>query len=306
MESCLATRQRILIVDDERTNRMVLADLLSEDYDILLARDGEQALARLGDPQTPDLILLDVMMPGLDGYEVLRRLKEDGRTREIPVVFVTGLNDEEHEEKGLTLGATDYVSKPFHPAVVRARVRNHLDLAHRRKVLEESAYLDPLTRLANRRCFDHTVEGEWRRSLRRAQPVSLIFADVDFFKEYNDHYGHGAGDEALRIVGQALAGCVHRPHDLIARYGGEEFIVLLPETPSDAGRAIAETMRARVAAQGVTHRRSGVAPVLTISLGGYTVVPSLEGSPRQAVAVADAGLYQAKHQGRNRVVWTEG
>lgn len=159
-------RQRILVVDDEKTNRMVLANLLGDDYVVVLARDGAQALERASSAEPPDLILLDVVMPGIDGYEVLRQLKENNHSRDIPVVFVTGLNGDEDEEKGLNLGAVDYIAKPFRPAIVRARVRNHLNFVWQRKQLEESALVDGLTRIANRRRLDATLAEEWRRLTR--------------------------------------------------------------------------------------------------------------------------------------------
>lgn len=297
-------RQRILVVDDEKTNRLLLADLLSEDYEIVLARDGQQALDRASSSEPPDLILLDIVMPGIDGYEVLRRLKENNRTRDIPVVFVTGMSADEDEEKGLNLGAVDYIAKPFRPAIVRARVRNHLNFVWQRKQLEESALVDGLTRIANRRRLDVMLDEEWRRLARGERELSIAMVDIDYFKQFNDLYGHGAGDEVLTAVAAALASEVHRPTDLVARYGGEEFVVLLAETPAEPARAITETMRRRVEALRIPHARSLTASFLTISIGGYTSQPARDTTGANALAVADKALYAAKRQGRNRVIWT--
>lgn len=295
-------RQRILVVDDERINRSVLADLLSDDYQVLLAKSGAQALERVAQDNCIDLILLDVMMSDMDGYAVIRRLKDDARTMAIPVVFITALDSEGDEERGLNLGASDYIRKPFNPAIVRARVGNLLSFVRQRKLLETLAGRDGLTEIANRRRFDEALAREFRRKEREASCLSVAMIDVDYFKQYNDRYGHARGDWALKAIARALSFALNRPADLVARYGGEEFALILPDTDAKGGRAVAESVRTAVELLHIPHELSPVAPYVTISLGGCSVVQTPP-SAAQLMEIADARLYAAKQQGRNRVVW---
>ncbi|SEP79121.1 diguanylate cyclase (GGDEF) domain-containing protein [Ectothiorhodospira magna] len=295
----------ILIVDDQPANIHALANLLNGDYRILTATTAARALTLAGRDGGPDLILLDILMPDMDGYELCYRLKEDERTRHIPVIFVTALDHDAHEEKGFDLGAADYISKPFNPAIVRARVRNQVNLKRKTDLLERIALRDGLTEIPNRRQFDARLAEEWARLSRRpgSSPLSLLMIDVDHFKAYNDHYGHGAGDTALRRVAQALEGSLSRPADLVARYGGEEFVALLPETDLVGARHVGATMLAAVARLRIPHGHSTASPCLSISIGvathdGESPQPSVE-ALKQA---ADQALYRAKIQGRNRVV----
>ncbi len=299
----MTNRQHILIVDDEKFNRQILSELLLPDYEVFLAKDGEQAIARARAMPAPDLILLDVIMPGMDGYEVLRRLRADERTSAIPVIFITGMCEAENEAKGLDMGAVDYILKPFRSAVVRARVRNHMSYIWQRKQLEQDAFIDSLTGIHNRRRFDQTVDIEWRRANRHRKPLSLAMVDVDYFKQYNDTYGHGAGDEALRQIAKAMLKIINRSGELIARYGGEEFVVLLPEVGRDEAVQIAEQIRYSVETLGIIHEKSSVAPVVTISVGGVSMVPCTNGTVVDLLALADDQLYLAKRAGRNLVSW---
>jgi diguanylate cyclase (GGDEF)-like protein len=292
---------KLLIVDDEKQNRALLTELLKDDYQIILAKNGDQALARARE-HAPDLILLDVLMPGMDGYAVIRALKEDDRTRDIPVIFITALDADTDEERGLDLGAVDYVAKPFRPSILRARVRNHLQSVHQRRLLEKLAMLDSLTEIPNRRRFTQVYEQEWRRGLRNRQPLSLVMIDVDLFKAYNDAHGHAAGDLALYRVAQALEAAVRRPGDFVARYGGEEFVLLLPEADAAGARMLAEQARRGVEALHIPHVASPHG-WLTISLGGTTLVPDEIHAESDLFLRADASLYEAKRQGRNRVEW---
>lgn len=296
-------RQRILIVDDEKFNRQILSELLLPDYEVFLAKDGDQAIARAKAMPAPDLILLDVIMPGMDGYEVLRRLRADERTSNIPVMFVTGMCEAEDEAKGLDMGAVDYVSKPFRSAVVRARVRNHMNYIWQRKQLERDAFIDSLTGIHNRRSFDQTVDSEWKRAARHRKQLSLAMVDIDYFKQYNDTYGHGAGDEALRQIAKSMLKIINRSGELIARYGGEEFVVLLPEIGRDEAIQIAERIRYSVEALGIGHEKSSAAPIVTISVGGVSMVPCENSTVADLLALADEQLYLAKQEGRNLVSW---
>ena len=196
----------------------------------LFATNGKEALRIAGSDRPPDLILLDVMMPQLDGYEICRRLKSEESTQNIPVIFVTVRDAVEDEARGLELGAIDYVTKPFNMPIVRARVRNHIELKRRGDDLEALSCLDGLTSIPNRRRFDEVLALEWRRSLRAETWLSLMMMDIDQFKAYNDHYGHPAGDSCIKQVARAIAGCLTRAGDFVARYGGEEFCAVLPES----------------------------------------------------------------------------
>jgi len=297
-------KHRILIVDDASTNIEILNEVLGAEYDSLFAMDGATAL-QLAVDLVPDLILLDVVMPGLDGHEVCRRLKADPRTKGIPVIFISGLSEESDEAKGLEIGAIDYITKPFSPPIVRARVRNHLQLKRYQDMLERLLVLDGLTGIANRRRFDEALEQEWLRARRQGTTLSLIIIDVDCFKLYNDNYGHAAGDECLKQVARVLAEGVRRPSDLAARYGGEEFVVIMPETDAAGAIVIAETLRRSVLALGMPHAFSNAADVVSVSVGGATVVPARYVlGPEELVKLADARLYEAKNAGRNRVAWS--
>jgi diguanylate cyclase (GGDEF)-like protein len=295
-------KPRILIVDDEKMNLKVLADLLKEDYSPVLARDGEQALQHALGELPPDLILLDVVMPQMGGYEVIKRLKDNDRTKNIPVIFVTSLDSVMDEEHGLKLGAVDYITKPFSPPIVKIRVHNHLRIVHQYRLLDQLAYLDGLTEISNRRRFEEYFQREWVRSARSGTPFSLAMVDVDFFKSYNDHYGHAMGDRALQKIAKALESALMRPADLIARYGGEEFVLMLPETDAFAAKGVTERALQKIVEMNIPHQYSPVADNITVSLGLVTTLIEDSLTPQIFVATADKNLYLAKENGRNRVV----
>ncbi|MBB3262682.1 diguanylate cyclase (GGDEF)-like protein [Azospirillum sp. OGB3] len=293
-------RSKILVVDDIPSNVHVLSRILKDEHDIYFATDGAKAL-ELAQSRLPDLVLLDIMMPGMDGYEVCSRLKTDPITRDIPVIFISAKSEVEDETYGLEVGAIDFISKPISPPIVKARVRNHLLLKRQTDLLRTLSFNDGLTGIANRRRFDEVLLREWRRCGRVQLPLSLIMLDVDQFKPYNDHYGHQAGDECLRAVAQLLVGQMMRPGDLIARYGGEEFVCLLPETDEDGAVKVAERLRQTVAERRLPHAVSHVADHITISLGVATARPLLDDTPDRLTQLADGLLYEAKRAGRNRV-----
>ena len=292
-------RPKILIVDDERFNLNLLHALLREDYRTMVATNGEQAF-KAASSGAPDLILLDVNMPGIDGFEVCRRLKEEPATRNVPVIFITAMHDAADETQGFDLGAVDYITKPFHSAVVKARVRTHLRLKQQSDLLERYAFLDALTGLANRRAFDDKITEEWNRCRRSSSPLSVLLIDVDHFKGYNDHYGHGAGDLCLSNVARALSGCLQRAGELLARYGGEEFVAVLPDSDAGSAAVVAERLRAAVDALKLPHQASAAGDHVTVSLGVATTTPSDASSHADLLAAADGALYQAKAAGRNR------
>ncbi|MBK1734648.1 diguanylate cyclase response regulator [Halorhodospira abdelmalekii] len=292
----------ILVVDDEPANIQALGALLKGEYRIQIANSGKKALAMVQNASQPppDLILLDIQMPDIDGYEICRRLKEDPATTGIAIIFVTALDAASDEEHGLNLGAVDYIAKPFNPAIVRARVRTHMSLKRKTDLLEQYALLDGLTGIPNRRYFDEQVQSEVRRSVREGSPLSLVMLDIDHFKLFNDHYGHGAGDLCLQKVARALSGALLRPGDRVCRYGGEEFVALLPATDAAGARVVAEQLRAAVEALAIDHEYSSTGPVVSISLGIATIDLNTP-SPALLLQQADEALYRAKVAGRNRV-----
>lgn len=298
----MSTDFKILVVDDEKHNRVLLAKLLQDDYSVILAKNGVQALA-LAQEHHPDLILIDILMPDMDGHEAVRALKNQDSTRHIPVIFISSLDSVTEEEKGLQLGAVDYITKPFHPPIVLARVRNHLQAVHQRRLLEQLALIDSLTEVPNRRRLDDVLQQEWRRCQRNGQPLSLMVIDVDHFKAFNDTLGHSAGDTVLRRVAQTIKAGLKRPADFVARYGGEEFVVLLPEVDQAGAQAVATQLRADIQNLHIPHPGTDASGWLTISIGGATQVPDHEDAIAAFFAQADASLYQAKRSGRNRVIW---
>lgn len=293
-----ATRlPRLLIVDDQATNRQLLAHLLAPMAEVQLAGEGLHAI-EICQQWQPDLLLLDLVMPGIDGFEVCRRLKSDPLTRRIPVIFVT--SSAEHESAAFELGAVDFIAKPFRPAAVIARVRAHLLLKQQSELLRMLAFVDGMTGVANRRRLDEALEQEWLRALRSGHPLALIMIDVDHFKSYNDTLGHHAGDRALRQIAGALAGVIQRPADLLARYGGEEFAVLLPETDLAGAMAVATQLGAAVSELALAHPASPTAATATISCGVSALLPKAELALAQLKQGADRALYLAKRSGRNR------
>lgn len=296
----LTAKNRLLIVDDVATNIRVLANLLKDEYIIQVANNGQKALEIAQSNNPPDLILLDILMPDMDGYAVCRELKQKSATSKIPVIFVSALDEVEDESRGLALGAVDYITKPFHAQVVQARVRNHMNLKLKTDLLEKLSHFDGLTQIANRRHFDEVLQSEARRLSRSGKPLALIMLDIDFFKPFNDNYGHGKGDECLIKVATALQQVVHRPGDLLARYGGEEFAAVLPETDIEGAAKIAEAMRQAVENLRYPHEYSAIADHVTVSVG-YVAGEVKENKPEALLEQADQALYRAKDMGRNRI-----
>ena len=291
----------ILIVDDTPTNIHVLAETMLNEYRIKVATNGKSALEIMEkEGSKPDIVLLDIMMPEMDGYEVCRRIRQNPGTQEIPVIFITAKKDKLDEEYGLNLGAMDFITKPFNAAIVKARVRNHIDLKKKKDLLESLALIDGLTGIPNRRRLDESLETEWKRCLRSGKPLSVAMADIDFFKAYNDNYGHGAGDDCLKRIAHVLASSLARPSDMVARYGGEEFVAILPDTDLAGAHVLAERWCRNVAAAAVPHAYSSAASHVSISVGYSSQIPSANLSSGTLLEMADKMLYQAKAAGRNR------
>ena len=292
-------RPRLLVVDDQRANIQALFQAFQADHKVLMATSGEQALAMCRS-QPPDLVLLDVVMPGMDGFEVCQRLKADDATKDIPVIFVTGHHDEDAETRGLDVGAVDFISKPINPRIVRARVKTHLTMKRQSDLLRQWVYIDGLTGVCNRRYFDEHLATEWDRAARVGASLSVALVDVDLFKRYNDHYGHRRGDDCLRRVAAVMKTRLRRPADMVARYGGEEFGLLLPDTEAAGALHLASQIRDGLRQAQIEHAASSVGPLLTISIGLCTWAPGTAGSAATLLETADAQLYLAKSLGRDQ------
>lgn len=290
----------ILIVDDDPLNIKLLTGILSQHYEILFALTGQKA-CELTEKYQPDLILLDVLMPVQTGYQTCQILKSKASTQDIPIIFITSLTEDEDEEKGLQYGAIDYIYKPIKSAIVKSRVKNHLKLKQALDLLKKQASYDTLTTLANRRYFDDFLKQEWHNMQRLAQPLSLIMIDIDFFKPYNDHYGHAEGDNCLYQVATAMQKVITRPTDLLARYGGEEFVCILPATPIEGARHIAQNLNLAINNLRLEHKKSTACPYVTISLGVSCTIPNTHKTYTQLLNIADNLLYDAKKAGRNCV-----
>lgn len=309
----------ILIVDDSRLSRNLISTFLTKAgyKNLVKAGSAIEAFGILGlenageDAQEVDLILMDIIMENMDGIEATRRIKREARLRDIPIVMVTGSEKSETFEEAFSAGAGDYISKPINKMELRVRVSSALKLKReidlrkeRERELELLSSLDGLTGISNRRIFDTTLEKEWRRAQRNSWPLSLIMIDIDFFKPYNDHYGHQGGDDCLIKVAEAINNVPKRPGDLVARYGGEEFVVVLPDTETSSAKELAELMRATVARLELPHEKSKVEPFVTVSLGVSTSImeEAKADSLEELLKRADMALYSAKEAGRNQVI----
>ena len=292
-------RFSILVVDDETSNIDVLSHILKVNYKLFVAKNGESAI-KIARDCLPDLILLDVNMPGMDGFETLTQLKRSEVTNNIPVIFITGQDSKEQETKGLDLGAVDYITKPFHNVIVEARVRTHLKVVEQMRIIERMSIMDELTDLPNRRYFNDQLVREWGRAIRETASISLLIIDVDKFKVYNDTFGHPQGDSLLQAVSGVFKKSLRRPADFVARWGGEEFIMLMPHTDLDGALEVAERVRSGVE-ELIIPCTDGTSTSATVSIGVNSERPVINMPVAGFVSKADKALYSAKDTGRNRV-----
>ena len=297
-------RPVILVVDDEVSNIEILSAALEDDYDICFATSAEEVYDLLRNVM-PDLVLLDVLMPGTNGYEVCKHIKADSLLADIPIIFTTALGHEGAELEGLSLGAIDYIAKPISPAIVQARVRNHLELKRMRDQLATLAVTDALTGLGNRRQLEQSLARETARLSVGGGNLSVSILDIDFFKRFNDLYGHMIGDRCIVQVAATLHRAARRAADVTVRYGGEEFACVLPDIGYQGAMEIAETISMRVSALGIPHDASDTAPFVTVSLGVATASCTMDIPPGAWINAADRQLYLAKNAGRNRVIGRE-
>ena len=293
---------RILIVDDERLNVEVLNGLLKDHYSIMVAMNGEEALKAARSKTKPDLILLDIMMPKMDGYEVCRKLKADQNTKEIPVIFVTAMNSADDETKGFDVGAVDYITKPIRTAVTVARINTHLELKSQRDYLSTLSMRDGLTGVANRRKFTEYLETEYQKALTEQSTLPLLMVDIDCFKSYNDCHGFLEGDDVLKLIAATIESKMESSTDLVARFGGELFTCLLPGRDYNDMVTIGETILDAIRALKIPHELSTVSDNLTVSIGGINFVPQSHSHVEDAIVLAEDKLYRAKESGRNRFV----
>ncbi len=295
--------EKILIVDDSALQATQLKSLLEDEYDITIAETAQDGL-RHAKEGTFSLILLDIIMPGMDGFTLLKKLQEEIITQSVPVILITSLSDIQNEQQGLTLGAVDYITKPFHPLIVKARVNSQIKLYNYRKQVEYQSRTDQLTGIANRRQHDRCSIMRWNEAARLRTPLSVCMIDIDHFKIFNDTFGHPAGDKALAAVAKTISSYLQRSTDFLARYGGEEFVViLLGESSGKAFRHL-NKIRREVENLHIPHE-SSVSRWVTVSIGGITAIPQSETSYASYLKIADTMLYNAKKQGRNRVVWAD-
>jgi diguanylate cyclase (GGDEF)-like protein len=251
--------------------------------------------------QQPDTILLDIGMPEMNGYQVCDALKQNDHTQHIPVIFSTALDSEEDEILGFECGASDYITKPFNMRLIQHRVGNLVTLKRQTELLEELARLDGLTQIPNRRYFDLTLDTEWRRAVRGGALISICMLDIDYFKQFNDNYGHGAGDKCLIDIANELTVRLKRAGDIVARYGGEEFVILLPETGNADAILFADYLRESIVDLGIKHGYSSCANVVTMSIGLATTKAYKNMKKESLLKQADEQLYLAKRRGRNQV-----
>ena len=289
----------ILVVDDMTTTLLLLHDLLKDTYEVKIAKSGTKALEILESPNDIDLILLDVEMPDINGYEVCKILKNNEQTKNIPVIFVTARNSEEDEEYGLNLGAIDYITKPFNKTITKLRLKNYLDMKIKNDMLEKLSMYDGLTNIRNRRFFDETFEKTFSEIKRDKKSLAVLMIDIDFFKPYNDNYGHGQGDETLRKVAKALEKTIKRASDFVARYGGEEFVILLKDINKDGVEAVANNLLNAVRELKITHEFSKIENYVTVSIGVSYYNSSSDITKLELLLKADETLYNVKNSGRN-------
>jgi diguanylate cyclase (GGDEF)-like protein len=293
----------ILLVTDEKSNREELRRILQNEHHIELVSGGKDVIDIILERQ-PDLVLLDLCLKGADSFDLLLKLKETDETRDIPVILLAGSANVKDEERGLRLGAVDYLTRPFHNAVVTARIQIQLDMIKHIRTIERLGMIDALTDIPNRRFFDMRIKEEWRRTCRHKSCVSILMMDVDNFKKYNDTYGHPQGDRLLKFIGKILMDNLHRPSDMAARLGGEEFAVLLGDTDTVGAIKVAETIR-RDVENGVVFTAEGEPTSITISIGIGSIIPSIDGDYMELIQQADKYLYMAKESGRNRIVFKD-
>ena len=295
--------EKILIVDDSFLQAAQLKSIIDDEYDVVVAQTAEDGLRRASDEDF-SLILLDVVMPEMDGFTLLKKLQEEIITQSIPVILITSLADAVNEQHGLVLGAVDYITKPYIPLIVKARVNTHVKLYQYRRQVEEQSMTDQLTGVANRRRYDQYSLTKWNEAARLKVPFSICMFDIDHFKVYNDTFGHPAGDKVIAAIAKTVSSQLKRSTDFVARYGGEEFVAFSMGDPSEKIFEHLKKVRQAIEDLHIPHSPT-VSEWVTVSAGGVTVIPETGISYDVYLKIADTMLYDAKKHGRNRVVWAD-
>ena len=295
-------KNTLLIIDDDAINIMALSSILGKDYTVYVEKDGQSGIDRARELQ-PDLIVLDVIMPNLSGFEVMELLRKEIETSQIPVIFVTGLANAKDEERGFDLGAADYINKPFSAPVVKMRIRNQMRIINQMRQIERLSITDALTGLGNRRYFDDKLKQDWHLANRTQMPISMIIIDIDNFKRLNDTYGHLNGDIVLAGLAKIMKAGLLRASDKATRWGGEEFAIILPDTDLLGVKKVAESLRVLIESNKFV-LDDGQIISITVSLGVNSVIPDRDEhyTITMFTSDADAALYHAKKTGKNRVV----
>lgn len=293
----------VLLVSNSSESIDVLRTSLLPSYNFNAVHNAKEALKIIANKPYPEIILLDTSMQGMNSFEMCRQLKEDEFSKDIPVIFIAEKGQIDEEKNAFEVGAVDCISKPINPIISRARIDTHLKLKQQRDLLATLAERDGLTGISNRRRFDEVLSKDYKSALREQKHIALLMIDIDDFKSFNDHYGHLAGDEALKQVALTINKTLNRPMDHVARYGGEEFVCLLPGTDLEGMKLIAESILEAVRALQIPHNFSRATKILTLSLGGASIIPEHGHDPKILVEIADKMLYKAKDSGRNCFVY---
>lgn len=293
----------VLLVSNSSESIDVLRASLLPAYKFKAVHKTKEALKIIANRPYPEIILLDTSMQGMNSFELCRQLKEDEFSKDIPVIFIAEKGHIDEETNAFEVGAVDCISKPINPIISKARIDTHLKLKQQRDLLATLAERDGLTGISNRRRFDEVLSKDYKNALREQKHIALLMIDIDDFKSFNDHYGHLAGDEALKQVALTIDKILNRPMDHVARYGGEEFVCLLPGTDIEGMKLIAESILEAVRALQIPHNFSRATNILTLSLGGASIIPEHGHDPKIIVDIADKMLYKAKDSGRNCFVY---
>lgn len=291
---------KILIVEDGLVNLHILCSILEHDYDLYTVMSAKE-MWRVVEEINPHLILLDIILPDGNGFDILVDLKNKDEVRNIPVIVITGLDSDKDEEQGFLLGAVDYIKKPFNNAIVKARINTQIRLVRQMQTIESLSLIDPLTGAANRRAFENQLTYEWARAIREGTHLGLLMLDIDHFKNYNDSYGHPQGDVLLQNVAGLMKDTLKRSVDILCRYGGEEFVILLPGTDLSGAGIVAENVRKAVESLVVISEAHQKDTRVTVSIGVSSVQPDISDDLSAFIKLADERLYHAKRTGRNKI-----
>ena len=289
----------ILVVDDEISGIHILNNALKRTYTVYVAKNGRNAI-KIATKHRPDIILLDLVLPDINGFEVITELKRSNITKNIPVIIVTGLDNDEDEEKAFSLGAIDYVTKPFNSAILKAKIAAQLQIVNRIKTIEKIVTIDPLTSILNKHGFENQLNLEWKRAFREKNPISLLMIDLDKFEEYNEKHGHPQGDVALKQIAITLKKIIKRGADFVALWGDEEFVIILPNTDLAGAQTVAEHIRAFIETSPIALPNDDNS-FITVSVGVNSQTPDNNNNATDFVFKAEKALYKAKNAGRNKV-----